>query len=69
MFSSEICETFKNTYFYRTLPVTTFETKQNQTYSCLAANLLQISIENLYWNESHEEENKYIHASATDLLH
>ena len=66
MFFCEICEIFKNTFFYRTPPLATFEIKH--THSA-AADLLRIRIGSLDWNESYEKENKHIHASLTDLLH
>ena len=64
--SCEICEIFKNNFFYRTPPVATFETKHTHAS---AADLLHIRIESLDWNESYEKETKHINASATSLLH
>ena len=66
MISCEICEIFKNNFFYRTPLVTTFETKH--THATGAA-LLHIRIGILDWNESYEKKMKQSHASATDLLH
>ena len=65
MFSSEICETFTNTFFYRTPQVATFETKHTHASS---DDLLHIRIGSLDRNESYEKETKHIHALATDLL-
>ena len=66
MFSCEICEIFQNTFFYRTTPVASFETKHTHAS---AADLLHTRTGSLDWNESYEKETKHIHASATDLLH
>ena len=66
VFSCKICEIFRNTFFYRTPPVATFETKHTHAS---AADLLHIRIGSLDWNESYEKETKHIHASAADLLH
>ena len=66
VFSCEICEIFKNKFFYRTPLVATLETKHAHVTS---ADLLPIRIGILDWNESYEKETKQNHASATDLLH
>ena len=63
MFSLEICEIFKST-FYRTPPVAAFKTKHAST-----AVILRIRIRNLDRNGSHEKKPKHIHALAADLLH
>ena len=44
----------------------TFETKHTHP---LAVNLLDITIGNLDWNESHKKETKDIYASTADSLH
>ena len=44
----------------------TFETKHTHAS---AADLLQIRIGNLNWNESYEKETRHIHASAANILH
>ena len=66
MLSCEICDILKNSFFYRTPPVATFEAKHIHVS---AAVLLHSRIGNLDWNGSHEKETKHIHASAADLLH
>ena len=53
MFSCEICEIFKNTFFYRTPLVAIFENKHTHAS---AADLLHIRIGSLHWNESYEKE-------------
>ena len=68
MFSCEICKIFKNTFFYRTPSVATFETKHVHD-SASDAILLHIRIGNLDWNESHEKEIKQNQASVADLFH
>ena len=67
MFSREICKSFRAPFTEHLRWLLLKLNKTKHTHAS-AANLLHIRIANLDWNESHEEENKYIHASATDLL-
>ena len=48
MFSCEICEIFKETFFYRTPPMATFETKHT---NASATDLLHIRTGSLNWRE------------------
>ena len=67
MFSCEICEIFKNTFFLQNTSRGYFS--EIKHIHALAATLLHPRIGNLDWNESYEKETEHIHASAADLLH